>query len=131
MIVVNADAKKLIEKLDPDLHQFFPVDLYRSRHRIIEGEFFILAVTNFQQSTISDQLLAESSAPKKGKPTIGRVSPYNPSIDCAKLGKQNLWREKTALGGLFVSDRFFEEFQKNNLSFFKAHKIRKMINILD
>ncbi len=50
LLVVREPAKAIIERLDPDLHQFFPLEIKTKRGLDIDGPWFAMNVTAKQDS---------------------------------------------------------------------------------
>lgn len=123
-LVVRGDFRKIIEDMDPGLHQFLdmPVFLkYRKEKIPAKGDWFLLNVTH-HQSTVdferSSGLQQMSSTPHKMIAIPSKIV-----IDDGKLSGVNMWHEEGCMYALFISDRLHEAIKAAGIKFYKRHKI--------
>lgn len=119
MLVFSKPAVELIESLDPNKHQFFPIELsWQSGTPFqLENSFF---VANIFASKRSVDL---SRSPVQRFKEGYRVDGFNKSpifFQSSCLEGANLWREDDFLNALFASSRLLEAFSQEKLRVFRS-----------
>lgn len=128
MLVVRKPVRNIIDRLDPDLHQFFPIELETRGGREIKGPWFMLVVMADQDSVVVAKsrvfinpnfpdTLCSAHTTKSGELFV----------DPSRQSGVHLWREKRFKGHLWGSDQIVAEMEAHDLKFFRSHL--KAINV--
>ncbi|MEZ0330024.1 MAG: DUF1629 domain-containing protein [Methylophilaceae bacterium] len=127
IIAVDTDLKTLIERLEPNTHRFWPINIYLKTGNKTEKDYFGFAISHF----------IDSFKPKKSSgfytKTNGRsyfaedntMKVYkNLCIDSSVVGGRSIWREKKLSSPrILISDQLCNEIKKQNLKIFKHYKM--------
>lgn len=123
--VVSGRAKDVIERFDPDLHEFFPVVLRTKRGVEIEGPWFAMNVTVRQSSIVVEKsrvhvnddfpdTLCSFYSTSQTKDVIVAHSKLSPDI--------HFWREARFQGSLLESDAFVAALKEAGIKFFPSYR---------
>lgn len=72
LFIINGQVRDILEGLDPNVHQFFPIEVVYKGGSKPEGDYFVLNVTA-QQDSIVDEASSVKSAPMPKQ-----IHPYIP-----------------------------------------------------
>jgi hypothetical protein len=100
---VSSRAKALIEKLEPAVHQFLPVDYFDRTGKFIEARYFLIVCNRL------DGVDREHSRMRLVKDMMWSPDGVdNPKLvfNRRQIGNAHLWCDKRLPGGAFVSDEF-------------------------
>jgi hypothetical protein len=106
VLCVSARAREMIEGLEPDIHQFFPVDMFDVRGAIREPRRYIVNVCR-----LVDAIVDGTSSPRTGGGLLYHVSSLNRvSVRRDRIAGLHVWRDKqTSPRTVFVSDTLYDE----------------------
>ncbi|CUH76198.1 hypothetical protein TRM7557_00762 [Tritonibacter multivorans] len=117
--VVREPVKDIIERLDPGVHQFFPLTIETKRGKIIEGPWFAMNVTARQDSVVMEQ-----SSVNVNKRFPDELCSFfhdgedRVTVDAGRQSGLHLWREQRFRGSLLGSDALMAELKAQKLRFF-------------
>lgn len=124
IIVVSEKMKQIIERLDPDRHQFFPLDIFYRNRDPLDGRYFTLHITSSKPTIVLDQPAVQDKNFEGTKYRIF-VSPNhtsNPIVVSENMVEDvNWWRDDFAKGTYFVSQKLLDEVKANKLIFFRTY----------
>ena len=125
--VVSYRMRALIEKFEPDVHQFFPVKILDDADGPLR---FLLNVVTRQSSIVEELSSVEQGGmhpspermsvvpvPRKGV-VLGKGE-IDLTFDKRALCGLHLWREQRYSRELFLSDEFVKALKKQKLKFFR------------
>ena len=96
LLAVSAPLKNLIEGLEPDTHQFWPIRITHSPTREVPGPFHALVIRRFHDSFSPDQSEEGCWRESNGKyrSQSGKKKDYaGLALSRATFGGSHLWRE--------------------------------------
>ncbi|MEZ5752413.1 MAG: hypothetical protein R3D60_10740 [Paracoccaceae bacterium] len=122
--VVREPVRELIERLDPGVHQFFPVTMRTKRGVVIEGPWFVIVITARQDSIVPGYRgkFISNQLPDGRYLLNSMVKHGQVPIDATRLSGLHLWREAKAVDGIFASDELIAELKANGLKTFPAKR---------
>lgn len=135
ILVCSARVRDIIEPLDPGVHQFFPLEVNWRNGDPVGGEWYSFNVYARQDSVV----LEESTLRKAGGPATKNL-PAQPiryymkyhekdvTLDEARLGALNLWRELRVEKSLLCSDTLHDALKSEGLRFFRSYKTKAAKN---
>ncbi|MEM8692512.1 MAG: DUF1629 domain-containing protein [Pseudomonadota bacterium] len=125
LLVVSGAAKDVIERLDPGLHQFFPLSIRTKRGVVIEGPWFAMNVTERQNSIVIEQsrVLVNKRAPDRLCSFLWDFK--HVTVDPSKLSGIHFWREARFRGSLLGSDALLKELKDAGVKFFSSFKAKE------
>lgn len=145
LIIVNGQVHDILERLDPGVHQFLPVELCFKNGDRPEGQYFVINITVKQDSIVaappgvdpSDKFIVirDDAGNFKGLENVGkdwdslliRTHKKKVTLQKSALSGVNLWREKRVSGlELFVSDAFFDAMKEQGLKFYKNFRAKEV-----
>ena len=122
--VVSGRAKDVIERFDPDLHQFFEVPLRTKRGIEIEGPWFIMNVTVRQDSIDIEKSRIQRSTrfPDTSNSFWVNSTTKDVVVDTSRLSPDiHFWREARFDGSLMGSDAFVAALKEAGVKFFPSY----------
>jgi len=124
LLVVSDAAKSVLERLDPETHQFFPLSLRSKSGAEIEGPWFSMNVTATQDSILVERsrILTNPRAPDRLCSFYPDTKPEYVVIDSERQSGWNFWREMRFQGSLLGSDTLIEALHAENIRFFPSIK---------
>ena len=115
--LVSDALRDVIERMDPGIHQFFPVDLTLPAGRKPETGFNVIIVTTKKKTILSE--LSEVSGPRYGT-AYTLKSPGSKVVFSPRcLEGSNIWREVGYRGRLFISNELESVIRSEKLKFLK------------
>ena len=124
IIVVSDRMKSLIEGLDPDLHQFFPINIiYRNGERSSK-RYFTMHVTASKPTIFMNQPAVQqrSYAGIEYVHFVEPMSKVDPVIVNDEIAEGvHLWRDDFSKRTCFVSKKLLDEVKAQNLIFFRTY----------
>ena len=130
--VVSGRAKDVIERFDPDLHQFFEVPLRTKRGVEIEGPWFIMNVTVRQNSIVVEKsrVLVNDDFPDTLCSFWVDSTTKDVVVDTSKLSPDiNFWREARFRRSLMGSDPFVAAIKEAGIRFFPSYPATNLSNV--
>ncbi|WP_081625843.1 imm11 family protein [Yoonia vestfoldensis] len=118
--LVNQTFKDILEEIEPDTHQFFPMEIFQNDEKI--AHYYLLNVCN-RLDTYHPELTYPRNARGFWKPVKGEPSSIVFSMEA--IGNHHAWIDKFAgLGGsgVFMSDVLVERLQTAGLTGLSFHK---------
>lgn len=132
---VSKKAKLIIEKVEPDVHQFFPVDYIDRRDQPL-GTRYWFNICNRRDSihpTASNMLqdkwgryMPPLDAVRQGMELPSHVDPARDAeyvIDQCRIGDVHMWREPRADGMPLMSEKIWSAIQEAGLSGLAPQKV--------
>ena len=113
---INHVFKDILEELEPETHQFFPVEIFQKGAKI--ADYFWLNVCNRLETYHSD-LTYPRNARGFYKPVKGEPSSIVFSTEA--IGDHHMWIDKFQ-GGPFISDVFAQRLQSAGLTGIGFHE---------
>lgn len=132
LLAVNDALKTVIEKFEPDVHQFFPLRISMPRGEAYPKPYYVLVIRQFLNSfSVEDSAegsLREGTGPSKGyyTPFIASKKYFNGiAVSHDVIGDTHLWREQKLRGfDLFLSDGMQVEIKRLGLRVPKHYKLK-------
>jgi hypothetical protein len=121
IVAVDEDLKKIIEKLEPDNHQFFPIKIVMPKGEVYPKQYYTLGVGQYLDnfSLVKSKQEGLEKNGDRGKYRIfTQTKPYISGIAVTKalIGGAHLWRElHIDKDLLFFSDALQAEIAKAGL----------------
>jgi hypothetical protein len=118
IVAVDEDLKKIIEKLEPDKHHFFPIKIIMAKGEVYPKRYYTLGVGQYLDSfslAKSKQEGLEKNGDKGKYRIFTQTKPYISGIALTKtlIGGAHLWRElHIDKDLLFFSDALQAEIEK-------------------
>ena len=133
LLVVDGELRGIIERFEPDIHQFWPIEIRRPGRRGQPGErtkrdFHALVIRQFRDSLIEEKsdLLDRGEAGRirfardTTKPGLKRIA-----LSAEAIGGAHLWREKVLKDpNIFVSDALQAAIAEAGLRVFRHGPVR-------
>lgn len=119
VVLVSSRVKDIMERFEPGVHQYFPVDIiYKSSKELAEKMFFLNICTRLDSI---DRKLTTATLSKGGmwKPETGYWV-----FDLAAIGSHHFWHDKHIFLGWMVSDALKQAFEEGGIKGF-AYNLRK------
>lgn len=122
MLIVREPVRNIIERFDPNLHQFFPIKFETKSGKEILGPWFMLVVMADQDSIVVEKssVFINPNFPD----TLCSATSTKPGelfVDPSRQAGVHLWREKRFKGHLWGSDQIVAEMEAQGLKFFRSH----------
>ncbi|MDX8347941.1 hypothetical protein SLH49_08080 [Cognatiyoonia sp. IB215446] len=117
---VNQIFKDILEELEPDTHQFFPMEIFQKDEKI--DDYYWLNVCN-RLDTFHPELTYPRNARGFWRPVDGEPSSYVFWTDA--IGDHHAWIDKFAgsgRSGLFMSDTLVQRLQAAGLTGLSYHQ---------
>ena len=120
---VSARFRDLVEEFEPDVHQFFPLKLYRKNGNLVEEEYFIFncAVSFDCVFTAKTDVQWQKLDSPNDYPSLFIKNSRDQVLSRQEIAGRHLWcglRQKCV--GVYVSDAFFTRLKKEKFSFFRS-----------
>ena len=117
-IAMNKRTKDIIESIEPNIHQFFKIDLFKNKTDLFNGDYYLLNVGQLIDSIIEDESALEIIITKSGKRFGLRdvmKGEYRTLKKSEILGK-HLWRERLTKSNIYFSDELHDIFLRNKIN---------------
>jgi len=118
---VKREVRRIIEDIDPDLHQFVPLNVTDWRDNPFDaGCWFLLNVHVHQSSIIDAETDSEVISGYEETREKMILKPFSPTIvaDSKNLSPDiNLWREERYPRELFISDELYARLERIGVKF--------------
>ena len=110
-LVVPQAFKDLIEELEPGIHQFFPLELYRGKKKVADRYLFIFGqrLDTLHDTACDPPRYADGTLP------LGGPTPIKIVFDKKKIGNAHAWVDKFA-GGRNFSEALAQRIQALGLT---------------
>ncbi|MEP5758178.1 MAG: DUF1629 domain-containing protein [Litoreibacter sp.] len=130
LLVVSDPVRVVIERLDPGIHQFFPLTFQTKRGVIIDGPWFAVNVSAKQDSVVMEKsrIVRSKRFPETNNMFFEDAKDGDVTVDPARLSNLNLWREARFTMSLLGSDTLVKEFKKQGLKFLKRPSKATQLN---
>ena len=124
---VDEPMKTIVERLEPDIHQFFPIEIRMPRGKVYPVCYFTLVVGRYIDSLVPDKCkegVLRPNGPHKYHSDDSKKAIAGRAFSRAKFGNAHLWRER-AFGEWFtcLSDELHDEIRKMNLLMPKYYRM--------
>jgi len=118
MALVNEKFKQVVESLEPDVHQFFPVEhVWKNGDAIENGPYFWFVVCNALDSVNAEHSEATQAygfsflAQREGRrlwktQELGGGASYKVVFDLKSINGHHIWRDKYLTEGPYCSGQF-------------------------
>jgi hypothetical protein len=119
---VEEALKNIIEQLEPNVHEFYPIEIIMPKGKVYPKSYFLLVVGQYLESFSLTKSKAGTSKESSDFPGQYRLSSWTKieigglAFEKSKFGNAHLWRERN--GGepdVFFSDRLKVELDLANL----------------
>ncbi len=130
--IVSERANDVIERFDPDLHQFFPLRLRTKRKVEIVGPWFAMNVTVRQNSIVVEKshVLVSKKYPDKLCSFFCDTRPGGFIVDAARLSPSiHFWREARFEGSLLGSYALVDALKAGGLKFFPSYRATALAEV--
>jgi hypothetical protein len=122
-VCVNQSLRDAVESLEPNVHQFLPITLLRTKDMPFAGSYYLLNITQTLNSVVFEKSNLRWEIAPNGK---SLVQPgLNPAdyrtLRKAEIKGRHLWREKVYLPDIYMSDELFNLFKLNKFTGIDAH----------
>lgn len=122
VVAVDEALKTIIERLEPGIHQFFPIEICMPRGQIYPGQYYTMVIGRFIDSFLPESSKGYSwSGYGQEYPNIYSYKESNKGISglalsAANFGNANLWRERSFTNILLCfSDALRAEIEKSGI----------------
>jgi hypothetical protein len=124
MLLVSDRIQEIIERFEPGLHQFFPIDvIYTSNSELARKVFFLNICTRL------DSVDHELTTAKKGsvmwRPDLGGELVFN--MD--QIGSHHLWHDKHVYNGRMLSDALHDAMVEAGITGLVFHKDKTNVGL--
>lgn len=119
VFAVDETVKDIIERLEPGVHQFFPVEIRMPRGKIYPVQYFVLVIGQYLDSfdpESSDECSWERTELGNVRYDDSKAGITGLAFKKSVFGNAHLWRERRINGALTsFSDQLIAEIQKREL----------------
>jgi hypothetical protein len=128
-IVIASDRlRRVLEELDPGIHQFIPITVYLKSKELAEGSWFILNVYYKQDSVVDEQSIVRPMSHQQPNARPMMVIKFTSrdkqvTIDRSKLSGAHVWREAGYLGPYFLSDQLHSRLKAQKIKFLSMKSV--------
>lgn len=127
-LAVDEELKSIIEKLEPDVHQFWPIEILMPKGKIYPKQYYGMVIRNFRDSFVPE----ESEYLRYSQEVNHYWGGYGNKADTAKLafskakiGNAQIWREHHIYSpGILISDELQSAIAEAGLRIFKHNKVK-------
>lgn len=128
LLVVSEPLKNLIEELQPDTNDFWPIELELPKGKATDDRYFGMVISTFLDSFDTEGSDPQMWSDQDGKPTVldrkkacfARIA-LSPEI----TSQVHVWREKRLRGAsFFISDELKDKIDQAGLRFPTHYKLR-------
>lgn len=130
---VDETLKNIIERLEPGVHQFFPIEIRMTRGKIYPSQYYILVIGQYFDSFSPEESKKGSLSdygpdyPNEYKPPHSKADVTGRALSKAKFGKAHLWRERRIRGLLTcLSDELVAAIAEAGLRIPKHYKMMEV-----
>lgn len=128
LLAVDEELKSIIEKLEPGVHQFWPIKILMPRGKVYPKQYYGMIIGNFRDSFVPE----ESEYVRYTKEVDSYWGCFGTKADHAKLtfslekiGGAHLFREKRVSSPrILISDELQSAIAEAELRIFKHHKVK-------
>lgn len=117
MVKVSGRIKDIIEKFEPGLHQFFPVDVYFEVNNELECKMFYLNICT-RLDSVDRELTTCPMGSVMWRPDQGGELVFN--LD--QIGTHHLWHDIHIMHGWMMSDALHDALVEKGITGFVFHK---------
>ncbi len=128
-IAVDEQLKEVIERLEPDLHRFFPIDIVMRNGSVHPKKYFFLVVGQYLDSFLPE--LSDPSSWEINSLNRYHINDNKKALSQLVLSKQvfgtaHLWKERRiSTAFLCFSDQLVSEITRLNLRLPKHYKLKE------
>jgi len=107
--VASDKFRRIVEELEPGLHQFIPVALQDAEYRPIESTYWFVNVLTVRDAVLRNAALTELKASGKipGREKLAKYGSTHEFIDSSMTAGRHLWRNSGSTWDLFLSDELY------------------------
>ena len=103
-LCISEDVKAIIEVREPNVHQFFPIELSRHTGDRTEKSYFLLNILTQLDSIVPEKSdMRWSTDPMTGRGYWGEVAPFRLALRHEAIAGRHIWLEKFR-SSAFLSD---------------------------
>ncbi|MEL6999592.1 MAG: DUF1629 domain-containing protein [Pseudomonadota bacterium] len=130
LMVARAPVRDVLERFDPEVHQFFPVSFRTKRGLDIEGPWFTVNVTAKQDSIIVERsrVNINQRAPDRLCSFYSSSTTKDVVVDPARQSGLHFWREARFSRSLLGSDTLVKELKAQKLRFFPSFRATDLVD---
>jgi hypothetical protein len=100
IVFVSDRLKEIIERFEPSVHQFFPIDIIYKSNKELAAKMFYLNICTSLDSVDHDLSTCELQNGRMWRPDKGGALVFN--MD--QIGNHHLWHDKHIMHGWYVSE---------------------------
>lgn len=130
ILAVDENLKAILDRLEPDTHQFFPIEMRMPKAKTLPLQYYILLIGQYIESfSPADSKDGSWRKPLRGQFThdSSKKSFGGLALSKAKFGNAHLWRERGFMDWLTCfSDELREEIERARLRLPKHYKMREV-----
>jgi hypothetical protein len=132
-ICVVASIKNSIEFNEPNVHQFIPIILFRTKRNVFEGDYYLLNICRVLDSVVLSKSNLRT-VPTGSSTTLFHVTRGLDPIDYRTLksntkNEAHLWRERIFMEDVYISDTLRNCYKQNKLHGIAEHRMVKVSEI--
>ena len=116
--IVSSKFRNLLQKYDPDVHQFFEVELLFPKKEKAHGDWYVMNVHAHKKTVLKH--LSGVSTTEDGKPTQFRSHLGDAVFGGAALEGAHLWREEDFNSEMFLSEALMTAIKDGGLKVFRT-----------
>jgi len=131
LMAVDALMKSIIEKIEPNIHQFLPIEIRMPRNSVYPGPYYVLAIGRYLDSLepekCSDGIIRAIPDSKRYSHVELKAGIVGLALSKQDIGSAHLWRERRlSRMPTFFSDTLQAEISNANLRIPKHYKIMEV-----
>ena len=116
--IVSSKFYDLLQKHDPDVHQFFKVELFFPKKEKVQGYWYVMNVHAHKKTVLKH--LSGVSTTEDGKPTQFRSHLGDAVFGGGALERPHLWREADFNREMFLSETLMTAIKDGGLKVFRT-----------
>jgi hypothetical protein len=131
MLAVDAPLKAVIERLEPGVQQFFPIEIRMPRRKVYPASYYLLVMRYLDAFSPADTKSGSVMQSESGILTLDKTKAGmgGPAMRKALFDDAHLWRERRFFQELICfSDALRAEIEKAGLRIPKHYKLKEMID---
>ncbi len=131
ILAVEDTLKQLIERLEPGVHQFFPIEIRTPRGKTYPASYYLLVMRHLDAFSPEDTKVGSVTQRGSGSFRLDKTKTGMIGLAMRKalFGDAHLWRERRFSKELVCfSDALHAEIEKAGLRIPKHHKLKEVID---
>lgn len=104
-MLLNTKARDIVERLEPGVHQFWPMQIEHKRHGNLGEKYFLVPCNRID--SINRELTTPALEPPFSYKYVGATG-ARLVLDKEKIGNRHIWIESFVMNQIFLSDALME-----------------------